>query len=193
MIKRNAKLRNGLLLGGTLAVVAPLIGVITATAMAHVGYSVTANLTPSVPVGLYVADHHIGEVKRGQLVSFLPHNVAARYGFQRGWIKPGGTYIKRVGAIAGDMVCVDKNLTVATNASGRLGTLERIGPVAEVDRNGRPLPHELEGCHRVPAGYFLPVGDGLPNSYDGRYYGFVPVLVVQATLSPMWTEAGAEN
>ena len=193
MIRKNGRLRNGLLLGGTLAAVAPLFGVVAAAAMAHVGYSVTANLTPSVPVGLYVADHRIGAITRGEIVSFGPHNAAARYGFQRGWIKPGGTYIKRVAAIAGDMVCVDNELTVATNVAGKLGALERIGPVAEVDRNGRPLPHELEGCHRVPAGYFLPVGDGLPNSYDGRYYGFVPVLAVQATLSPMWTDTAAEN
>jgi conjugative transfer signal peptidase TraF len=193
MIKKNVKFRNGLLLGGALAVVAPLIGVMTATAMAHVGYSVTANLTPSVPVGLYIANHYIGAIKRGQIVSFGPHNAAALYGFQRGWIKPGGTYIKRVGAIVGDLVCVDNELTITTNESGKLGTLKRIGLVAEVDRNGRPLPHELEGCHRVPAGYFLPVGDGLPNSYDGRYYGFVSVLAVQATLSPMWTDTVAEN
>ena len=193
MIPKGNRLRNGMFLGGILAVVAPLFGIAAACAMAHAGYTVTANLTPSVPVGLYVANHHTGAITRGLIVSFGPQNSAARYGFERGWIKPGGTYIKRVGAIAGDMVCVDNALTVATNVAGKLGALERIGPVAEVDRNGRPLPHELEGCHRVPAGYFLPVGDGLPNSYDGRYYGFVPVLAVQATLSPMWTDAGAEN
>jgi conjugative transfer signal peptidase TraF len=193
MIQKNGRLRNGLLLGGTLAIVAPLFGVVAAAAMAHAGYTVTANLTPSVPVGLYVADHHIGAITRGEIVSFGPHNAAARYGFQRGWIKPGGAYIKRVGAIAGDLVCVDNALSIARNSAGSLGTLERIGPVAKVDRNGRPLPHELAGCRRVPVGYFLPVGDGLPNSYDGRYYGFVPVLAVQTTLSPMWTDAAAEN
>jgi len=168
-------------------------GTAFAATMAHAGYTVTANLTPSIPVGLYVADHHIGAITRGEIVSFWPHNAAARYGFQRGWIKPGGTYIKRVVALAGDMVCVDKELIVATKAPGKHGALKRIGMVAEVDRFGRPLPHELKGCNRVPIGYFLPVGDGLPNSYDGRYYGFVPVLAVQATLSPFWTAAGAGN
>jgi signal peptidase I len=193
MIPKGNRLRNGMFLGGTLAVVAPLFGIAAAFAMAHAGYTVTANLTPSVPVGLYVANHHTGEITRGQIVSFGAHNAAARYGFERGWIKPGGAYIKRVGAIASDVVCVDSALSIARNTAGTLGALELIGPVAKVDRNGRPLPHELAGCQRVPEGYFLPVGDGLPNSYDGRYYGFVPVLAIQATLTPMWTAPAAEN
>lgn len=184
------RLRKGLVLGVWLALLAPLLGVGAAAGMARAGYTMTANLTPSVPMGLYVADHHVGTLTRGQIVAFLPHNAAARYGVAQGWIKPGGSYIKRVGALAGDLVCVDAELSVTTMEAGLVGTTKRIGPVAWVDRSGRPLPHALQGCHRVPAGSFLPVGDGLPNSFDGRYFGFVPVLAVQARLTPLWTEAG---
>jgi signal peptidase I len=187
----DARLRNGLGLGGVLAFLAPVLGMVAAAGMAKAGYTMTANLTPSVPTGLYLADHHVGTLTRGQIVAFLPHNAAARYGVERGWIKPGGSYIKRVAALAGDLVCVDAALTVTTVEEGSAGTVKRIGPVARVDRSGRPLPHELQGCHRVPAGSFLPVGDGLPNSFDGRYFGFVSVSAVQARLTPLWTDAGA--
>lgn len=187
------KLRKGLILGVSLAVLVPLIGVATATAMAHAGYTVIANLTPSVPGGLYLANHNGGALSRGQIVSFLPHNAAAEYGFKQGWIKPGGTYIKRVVALAGDMVCVDTELAVATNDAGKPATYTRFGPVAKVDSKGRPLPHELSGCIRVPVGYFLPVGDGLPNSFDGRYYGFVPVNKITARLSPLWVDSDGKE
>jgi signal peptidase I len=185
------RLRKGLILGGLLALLAPALGMGAAVGMAQAGYTMTANLTPSIPMGLYVADHHVRTLTRGQIVAFLPHNAAARYGVQQGWIKPGGTYIKRVAALAGDLVCVGAELTVTTMQEGSVGTTKRIGPVALVDRSGRTLPHELRGCQRVPAGSFLPVGDGLPNSFDGRYFGFVPVLAVQARLTPVWTDAGA--
>lgn len=184
------RLRRGLVLGGMLALLAPVLGVGAAAGMAQAGYTMTANLTPSVPVGLYVADHHVGMLRRGQIVAFLPHNAAARYGVEQGWIKPGGSYIKRVAALAGDRVCVDTLLTVTTMEEGSAATTKRIGPVARVDHSGRPLPHTLQGCNRVPVGSFLPVGDGLPNSFDGRYFGFVPVLAVQARLTPLWTVAG---
>lgn len=187
----NARLRKGLVLGCGLALLAHMLGLGAAAGMARAGYTMTANLTPSVPMGLYVADHHVGTLTRGQIVAFLPHNAAARYGIQQGWIKPGGAYIKRVAALAGDLVCVDAELTVTTMEEGSVGTTKRIGPVATVDRSGRPLPHELQGCHRVPVGSFLPVGDGLPNSFDGRYFGFVPVRMVQARLTSLWTDAGA--
>jgi signal peptidase I len=186
----DARLRKGLVLGCGLGLFAPLLGLAAAAGMARAGYTMTANLTPSVPMGLYVADHHVGTLTRGQIVAFPPHNSAARYGVEQGWIKPGGAYIKRVAALAGDLVCVDALLTVTTMGTGTTGTTKRIGPVARVDRTGRPLPHTLQGCSRVPVGSFLPVGDGLPNSFDGRYFGFVPVRMVQARLTPVWTDAG---
>ncbi len=169
-----------------------MLGLGAAVGMARAGYTMTANLTPSVPMGLYVADHHVGTLTRGQIVAFLPHNAAARYGIQRGWIKPGAVYVKRAAGLAGDLVCVGASLTIETRVQHATSEIMRIGPVARVDRKGRALPHELEGCNRVPIGYFLPVGDGLPNSFDGRYFGFVPVAAIQARLSPLWvgTRAG---
>ncbi|RNK73298.1 S26 family signal peptidase, partial [Xanthomonas vasicola] len=128
--------------------------------------------------------------ERGQLIAFPPHNAAARYGFERGWMKPGSLYIKRVGAVAGDTVCVDVEVTIATPTTpGHPATFTRVGAVSATDHTGVPLPHALQGCNRVPAGHIFPVGDGLANSYDGRYYGFVPVALIVGRITPIWTQA----
>ncbi|WP_199924236.1 S26 family signal peptidase [Xanthomonas citri] len=46
----------------------------------------------------------------------------------------------------------------------------------------------LSKAHRVPAGHIFTIGDGLANSYDGRYYGFVPQSVVAGSITPLWTQ-----
>ena len=45
-----------------------------------------------------------------------------------------------------------------------------IGQIFKVDSQNRPLPRFL-GEHTIPKGYFLPIADNRPNSYDGRYFG----------------------
>lgn len=186
---RKQRVRRGLKLGVTLAVVGALAGGLVGWSLDRAGYTVTANLTPSVPVGLYISDANQQGAERGKLVAFYPHNEAAQYAFQRGWMKPGSVYVKRVAATAGDMVCADKELTVRTQSVGETAAFVRVGEIAETDHDGQPLPHILSGCSRVPEGYFLPVGDGVPNSYDGRYYGFVPVSAIEANLRPLWTKS----
>lgn len=193
MTETKTKLRKGLKRGLIMSVAVPVLATAAAFTMAQAGYTLTANLTPSVPVGLYIANRNHGTVELGQLVGFYPHNDAAQHGFREGWMKPGSWYVKRVGAVAGDMVCVDKELTIRTAGQGAPAQFVRVGPVAQHDRTGKPLPHVLAGCQRVPAGQFLPVGDGVPNSFDGRYYGFVPVSKIEATLRPLWTQNPTEE
>lgn len=182
------KLRKGLKIGITLAVLVPALATGMAWSMARAGYTLTANLTPSIPVGLYLANANHRDAIRGELVAFGPHNEAAREAFKRGWMKLGSRFVKRVGAIAGDVVCADVELTIRTAGQGETPTFVRVGKIAASDRRGVPLPRALKGCVVVPVGHFLPVGDGRLNSYDGRYYGFVPVASIEARLRPMWTQ-----
>ena len=186
---RKQRIRRGLKIGGALAVVGALAGGLAGWSLDRAGYTLTANLTPSVPVGLYLSDANQQGAERGKLVTFHPHNAAAQYAYQRGWMKPGSVYVKRVAAVARDMVCADKELTIRTQGVGETAAFVRVGEIAEADHDGQPLPHVLSGCSRVPEGHFLPVGDGVPNSYDGRYYGFVPVSAIEANLRPLWTKS----
>ncbi|RNK59639.1 S26 family signal peptidase [Xanthomonas vasicola] len=181
---------KGLIIGLSLAALAPAIGWTSARLLSAFGFNVIANLSPSVAQGMYLLDSNKRSAERGQLIAFPPHNAAARYGFERGWMKPGSLYIKRVGAVAGDTVCVDVEVTIATPTTpGHPATFTRVGAVSATDHTGVPLPHALQGCNRVPAGHIFPVGDGLANSYDGRYYGFVPVALIVGRITPIWTQA----
>ncbi|MCE4351870.1 S26 family signal peptidase, partial [Xanthomonas hortorum pv. cynarae] len=107
------KLIKGLALGLGLAIIAPTLGWASARGLASLGFTVIANLSPSVAQGLYLLNRNTHSAERGQLVAFSPHNAAARYGFERGWMKPGSLYIKRVGAVAGDTVCVNSEVSIA--------------------------------------------------------------------------------
>lgn len=187
MTRTPQQTRRRLFLIGSTALLVPALAIGAGAAMDHAGYRLMANLTPSVPEGIYLANRNTQALRRGELVAFKPHNAAAEFGFKMGWMKPGSSYIKRVSAIAGDMVCVDAELSVVTEEPGRPSTHRRLGPVAATDPKGTPLPHVLSGCQRVPAGHFFPVGDGVPNSFDGRYYGFVPITAIEERLSPIWT------
>ncbi|TAA36404.1 signal peptidase I [Pseudoxanthomonas winnipegensis] len=188
MQTHRSKTRKGLKIGLALALIVPLTACAAALGLSALGYTFTANLTPSIAEGIYLLNHNNRTAERGRIVAFKPHNAAAQYGYEQGWMKPGSWYIKRVAAVAGDTVCVGSEATVATPSEpGKPATFTRIGPVADTDRTGKPLPHELKGCSRVPPGHFFPVGDGLPNSYDGRYYGFVPVSNIDGNLTAIWT------
>ncbi|RNK87285.1 hypothetical protein C9408_15810, partial [Xanthomonas vasicola pv. vasculorum] len=125
---------KGLIIGLTLTVLAPTIGWASARLLGAFGFTVIANLSPSVAQGMYLLNRDVRSAERGQLVAFPPHNAAARYGFERGWMKPGSLYIKRIGAIAGDTVCVNVDVTIATpTTAGHPSTFTREGHVTAAD------------------------------------------------------------
>lgn len=118
------------------------------------------NRTPSVPRGIYQLKR-LSSWQKGMMVLFrLPARLDA-FAKETKWLRPGGLLIKQVGALPGDWVCVDEGLFV----NG-----EYLGEVRERTQEGNLLPR-VEGCFFVPAGSFLPVGEGL--SFDGRYFGLV--------------------
>ncbi|HQH26153.1 MAG TPA: S26 family signal peptidase [Oligoflexia bacterium] len=120
------------------------------------------NTTPSVPEGVYYVTRVL-VWQKGTVVLFrLPEELD---GFARGssWLKPGGVLIKRVGALPGDEVCVADEIFINDVSAGE---------VSKTDRDGRELPR-ISGCFGIPEGYFLPIGDGSPRSFDGRYFGAV--------------------
>lgn len=188
-----SKLHRGLRIGLGMALLVPLVALACGYVLAQAGYRLSVNLTPSIPQGFYLASDTVPPVLlRGQVVAFYPYSPATEHAFQQGWLKPGAAYHKRVAAVAGDTVCVGKDLTIRTvSRAGEPAAFIRVGEVATTDRQGRPLPRLLRGCQQVPVGHFLPIGDGLPNSYDGRYYGFVPIFRVHAILHPLFTWEGA--
>jgi signal peptidase I len=89
--------------------------------------------------------------QRGQMIVF------------RAPVGAGSDYVKRVIAIPDDTVEI------------RRGTVWLNGrPLAEPYRNGSPDPQEDFGPVTVPAESYFVLGDNRGNSYDSRYWGYVP-------------------
>lgn len=143
------------------------------------------NHTASAPLGLWLVRPIERPVRRGDMVALcLPGDVAAA-AFERGFIGrgpcPDGGHepvMKRVGAVAGDVVSV--------SASGVSVNGERVAPAAlRSDSAGRELPSQAEGARNVADGTAWLLGDHSPRAWDSRYYGPVPLDRVLGAARPL--------
>jgi conjugative transfer signal peptidase TraF len=125
---------------------------------------VVYNASASAPIG----DYWVGPprpLRRGDLVlARTPASVRA-LAAARGYLPASVFLVKRIAALGGDRVCGD-------------GSVLRIdGRVAarplRTDRMGRPLV-AWRGCRRLRADEVLLLMQGVPASFDGRYFGPTP-------------------
>ena len=150
---------------------------------------VRLNLSPSLPVGLYLEVR--GVPVRGSIVlACLPLSVAA-FARARGYIPrgdrcPGGTAPigKMVLAVVGDTVVVSGT---GLEVNGRLTPNSRP---RRVDSGGRPLPSVLQGRHIVRVGEVWLVSSYSPLSFDSRYFGAIAARSVLSVVRPLWTLRG---
>jgi len=84
--------------------------------------------------------------------------------------------VKRVAAVAGDRVCAADH---AVNIDGR-----HVADRLSADRLGRPLP-VWTGCRTLQVGELFLL-NGVPDSFDGRYFGPTPTSAVIGELVPLW-------
>jgi len=143
------------------------------------GLEIVINVSASEPVGFYrIVPPSPSGFHRGLMVIFPVPTPFESLVYGRGWEKPGTPLLKNIGALAGDSVCI---LDTVFEINGT-----PIGPVAERDRSGLPLPR-IRGCFRIEAGYFLPVSAYNARSFDGRYLGPQPLSVITGEAKPLWT------
>ncbi len=79
-------------------------------------------------------------------------------------------YVKRVTGIPGDTVEIRRGIVVV---NGR--------PLSEPYLDGPPNPHENRPPVVVPRDAYFVMGDNRENSYDSRYWGFVPRPAIVGT------------
>lgn len=124
------------------------------------------NHTPSAPLGLYWVASAQGSVGDRVAVRPVP-NLAADLD-RRGVLKRGRYLIKRIAAGEGDEVC-RRGTIVSVNGAV-------VAEAKERDARGNPLP-AWEGCDIVASGKAFLLGE-TGGSYDGRYFGVLPIASV---------------
>ena len=132
---------------------------------------VKLNISPSVPVGLYVLWPVPAQIHRGDVV-LLDVPVSVRPWHSR-WLP----LVKPVAAVAGDTVCYSDNVLHVNDAD--------FGPVLTAS-HGHPLPHIDDGCQVVPEGSLF-LASPMVRSLDSRYYGAVSVIDIAAVAFPILT------
>lgn len=155
--------------------------VITAalTWLKYLGPALLINETPSEPRGIYrVVRHAPRDYQRGMYVIFpVPAELhAVVYG--RGWLREGIPLLKELLGMPGDRVCISQTMLRINQ--------RYIGPVFDRDSHGMPLPQH-PGCFVIPEGQVFPATGHLPNSFDGRYFGPVPIRDLTGEARPVWT------
>lgn len=137
------------------------------------------NASASVPTGLYRV-RGIASPKVGDLVAAMPLAPLSRYLAQRHYLPRGVPMLKHVAAVAGQTICRDGRAILVDRS--------RLGQARERDRLGRPLP-AWTGCRLLRPGEIFLMNPAAPDSFDGRYFGPVPVATIVGRLTPIWPSA----
>jgi len=140
------------------------------------------NASASAPIGLYWVDY--GALARGNLVLVEPPRDARRLAAERAYLPVGVPLVKRVAALRGDTVCI---VDTAIFIDGRY-VAERLAR----DRRGRPLPR-WTGCRTLADDEIFLLMAGVPDSFDGRYFGPIHRSMILGRLVPLWTGASSER
>jgi conjugative transfer signal peptidase TraF len=137
------------------------------------------NASASTPVGLYSL-HSVEPLKVGDLVADRPPPALSRLMAERHYLPLGVALLKHVGALPGQIVC-RQDLQVSVDGLTMAAARTR-------DSAHRPLP-VWQGCHTLTSAEIFLLNPAAPDSYDGRYFGVLPLSTVTARAVPLWTES----
>ena len=137
------------------------------------------NASASVPTGLYLLAG-TDQLKRGDLVAAQPPQALSRYMAVRFYLPLGLPLIKHVGALPGDTVCRSGD---SITINGRA-----IAAARATDHLKRSLP-VWQGCRHIAPGEIFLLNPDVPDSFDGRYFGVLPMRTLLGRTLPLWTSA----
>lgn len=135
------------------------------------------NASASAPVGLY-AVRPVDHLALGDLVlAWLPDDARTLVA-ERSYLPLNTPAVKRVAALAGDVVCV-RNGFVLINEGFAARALDK-------DSRGRKLT-PWWGCRALLPGEVLLLNTDAASSFDGRYFGPSQARDIVGKLVPVWT------
>jgi conjugative transfer signal peptidase TraF len=135
------------------------------------------NATTSAPLGWYVVVP-VQEAGVGDVVLVHLPSSAARIADERHYLPESVPILKRVGAVAGQWVCVQNYVL----------RIERELPVRLLERDGlgRPLT-PWRGCRELDFDELFLLSYDSPASFDSRYFGPIPRRLVIGRAVALWT------
>lgn len=119
------------------------------------------NASASSTVGLYLVTSP-ARPSVGDMVIAWPPAAARRLAAARGYLPSNVPLVKRAGAVPGDRVCARGDRIYV---NGRLAAARRSR-----DPSGRRMPW-WSGCQILRSGELFLLSPGMPNAFDGRYFG----------------------
>ena len=135
------------------------------------------NASASAPLGLYwVGRDEV--ISRGDLVLAELPDAFRRLAADRGYLPSGVPVVKHVAATYDDFVCANSGIVVINNRVAADTLL--------IDRQGRPLP-AWDGCRALAEGEVFLLNEGVPGSFDGRYFGPIKSTAIIGRLAPLWS------
>ena len=152
------------------------VSLIAFSSAAHPMPRLLWNASASVPIGFYVI-HPAGRLTVGELLAVRPPAPLAQFMAARRYLAFGVPLIKHVAALPGQIIC----------RSGRVVTVNGIAEAEALDRDarGRKLP-VWQGCRTVRSGEVFLMNAGVPDSFDGRYFGSLPDGTIIGSATPLW-------
>jgi conjugative transfer signal peptidase TraF len=135
------------------------------------------NASASVPIGFYRVEP-IDHLAVTNLVVAMPPNSLAIVFAARGYLPLGVPLIKRILALRGQSVCRN-DLAISVDGI-------EMGMAFAHDRRGRELP-VWHGCRAIAQDEVFLMNWDEPASFDGRYFGPIPLRAIIGRAKPLWT------
>lgn len=162
---------------------------ITSLAIKALPWSLSINVTPSVPLGFYLL-YETGPnapYELGALVSFsykAPDWAVPRPDYP----KTGANFMKYIGAVSGEYLFTDKGAVYACRSPQLDVELCRpLGTLRAMDKKGQPFPQKNWAGEKIPDNYVFMSATRVVTSYDSRQYGLVHRAAIRGHLVPVFT------
>lgn len=146
--------------------------------------NIIVNVTPSMPIGIYLKGSK--SITKGNIFLVCLTDTYSKIGLQRHYLISGGhicremePLIKRIIAVPGDHVVLSDDYIIVNN-------VKYPYPTSYSDSLNRPLSVYPRGDYPNTTGYWL-LGDHDIKSWDSRYWGLVVAGQIKNRLIPIIT------
>lgn len=157
------------------------LAALCAPAAMHVPVRIVYNPSDSLPLGWYRVGRiaNAGSLHVGSIVLARLPAEAGLLAAQRGYLPSGVPILKRIGALAPQLVCVREQVVRIDGA---------VVAIAQTHDDGkrRPMP-VWQQCRPLAGNELFLLSNTNPASFDSRYFGPIAASGVLGVARPLWT------